>query len=46
MQRGRIVEIAETANLFARPREAYTRQLLSAVPGVGRLGANRPKEAT
>ena len=46
MQKGRIVEIAETANLFARPREAYTRQLLSAVPGVGRLGANRPKEAT
>ncbi len=46
MQKGRIVEIAETANLFARPREDYTRQLLSAVPGVGRLGANRPKEAT
>ncbi len=33
MQRGRVVEIGPTAELFAQPREAYTRELLSAVPG-------------
>ena len=38
MQTGRIVELKVTAELFARPEHAYTRQLLAAVPGAGMLG--------
>ncbi|PZP90886.1 MAG: microcin ABC transporter ATP-binding protein [Variovorax paradoxus] len=33
MQRGAIVELAQTAQLFAAPQHAYTRQLLGALPG-------------
>jgi peptide/nickel transport system ATP-binding protein len=33
MQRGEVVELGETAALFASPQHAYTRQLLAAVPG-------------
>ncbi|ADO43983.1 ABC transporter ATP-binding protein (plasmid) [Ketogulonicigenium vulgare Y25] len=35
MQRGQLVEIGEPAQLFQNPSAAYTRQLLSAVPGAG-----------
>ncbi|BBZ41932.1 dipeptide ABC transporter ATP-binding protein [Mycobacterium conspicuum] len=33
MRRGRVVEQAPTEEVFTRPREEYTRQLLQAIPG-------------
>jgi len=39
MQKGRIVETGLTAQIFATPQHEYTRRLLGAVPGAGRLHA-------
>lgn len=33
MEDGRLVEVASSEELFANPREAYTRELIDAVPG-------------
>jgi peptide/nickel transport system ATP-binding protein len=38
MQSGRIVELADCDSLFANPQHAYTRQLLSLVPSIDRIG--------
>lgn len=42
MQKGEIVEIGETAALFAGPQHPYTRQLFDAVPGRRMFGSARP----
>ena len=41
MYLGRIVELANAADLFARPRHPYTRMLLDAVPDLGMAGKPR-----
>jgi peptide/nickel transport system ATP-binding protein len=41
MYLGRIVELASTASLFARPRHPYTRMLLDAVPDLQMSGKPR-----
>ncbi len=45
MQAGRIVEIGDTATLFAHPEHAYTQELLDSVPGGGRHVRRFPDEA-
>jgi peptide/nickel transport system ATP-binding protein len=41
MYLGRVVELASTSDLFARPRHPYTRMLLDAVPDLGMTGKPR-----
>jgi peptide/nickel transport system ATP-binding protein len=41
MYLGRIVELKESSDLFARPRHPYTRMLLDAVPDLGMTGKPR-----
>jgi peptide/nickel transport system ATP-binding protein len=42
MYLGRLVEVAETAELFSRPRHPYTRLLLDTVPDIDMTGRARP----
>lgn len=44
MQRGRIIEQGTAAEIFLQPREAYTRELLAAIPG--RQGSAQALSAT
>ena len=44
MYQGEVVERAPVADLFARPQEQYTRELLSAVPRLGGEGRARAAE--
>jgi peptide/nickel transport system ATP-binding protein len=41
MYLGRIVELADKALLFARPRHPYTRMLLDAIPDIRMSGRSR-----
>jgi peptide/nickel transport system ATP-binding protein len=41
MYLGRLVEVAETARLFATPRHPYTRLLLATIPDLGMSGRTR-----
>jgi len=41
MYLGRLVELADKAELFARPRHPYTRMLLDAIPDVRKTGRRR-----
>jgi peptide/nickel transport system ATP-binding protein len=42
MYLGRLVEVAETAELFRQPRHPYTRLLLDTVPDIDMTGRIRP----
>ena len=45
MYLGRVVELADKAELFARPRHPYTRMLLDAIPDVHMSGRARTPDS-
>lgn len=46
MRQGQVVEVAEVATIFAAPAQAYTRDLLAAVPKMGTGGQDQPRPDT
>ena len=48
MPHGRLVEIGTTEQIFTAPREAYTQELLAAIPRIDRFEAegDRPVAAS
>ncbi len=46
MRRGQMVETAAVATIFAAPAQAYTRDLLAAVPKMGTGGQDQPRPDT
>jgi peptide/nickel transport system ATP-binding protein len=42
MRQGRLVEYGTTADIFAAPREAYTRELLAAIPRISHPSPDNP----
>lgn len=43
MRQGKIIETGTVSEIFRNPTHDYTRQLLSAVPGIDQLGFSEPK---
>ncbi len=47
MKEGRVIEIGKAVDVFERPREAYTQELIAAVPRIGaRAGTDGPPRVT
>ena len=46
MRQGHMVEVADVATIFAAPAQAYTRDLLAAVPKMGKGGLHQPRPDT
>jgi peptide/nickel transport system ATP-binding protein len=46
MRQGQVVEVADVATIFAAPAQAYTSDLLAAVPKMGKGGQNQPRPDT
>ena len=44
MRRAKLVEVGETTDIFARPRDPYTRTLLAAVPQLGAMAGREGPE--
>jgi peptide/nickel transport system ATP-binding protein len=46
MRQGQVVEVADVGTMFAAPAQAYTRDLLAAVPKMGTGGQDQPRPDT